>query len=97
MADRFKAWQCIGCGRIDGPQNCVGICEDRKIELVYAFEHDAALAQLDIAQRRAAALEALVRRLAWTRPRADEWEHSYRALQEEARRILALVERASNA
>jgi len=42
MTERIKAWQCIGCGRIDGPQNCIGICEDRKVEFVYAVEHDDA-------------------------------------------------------
>jgi hypothetical protein len=28
-AERIKAWQCIGCGRIEGAQPCIGICEDR--------------------------------------------------------------------
>ncbi len=65
--------QCIGCGRIEGAQPCVGICQDRKTDLVYASDHDEVLAQLAPARRRAEALAALVRQLACTTPREDEW------------------------
>jgi hypothetical protein len=82
MVERIKAWQCIGCGRIDAPQTCIGVCRDRKVEFVYADEHEQALAQ---ERRHADALAALVRRLAFVTPRAGEWEHTYRALQEQAR------------
>jgi hypothetical protein len=92
MSEHIKAWQCIGCGRIDGPQNCIGICQDRKVEFVYAFEHEDALAQLAAAHGQVSALSALVRRLAWTKPRGHEWEHSYRALQEQARALLATLQ-----
>jgi hypothetical protein len=37
MAERVTAWQCIGCGRIEGAQPCVGICQDRRTDFVYAF------------------------------------------------------------
>ena len=86
---RIEAFQCIGCGRIESPQPCIGICEDRKVEFVYAAQHDAALVQLQLAAGRVRALEKLIRRIAWTTPRAGEWERSYRALQNEARRTLA--------
>lgn len=79
---RVKVWECIGCGRIEFPQPCIGICQDRKVEFVYASEHDEVLVQ-------ARALEALVRRFACTTPRAGEWERSYRAFQDQARRLLA--------
>jgi hypothetical protein len=85
----LEAWQCIGCGRIEGPQPCIGVCQDRKVQFVYADEHARALARLAEAEVGRAALESLVRRLAMTRPRAGEWERSYRALQDEARRALA--------
>lgn len=89
MSEVFKVWQCIGCGRIDGPQPCIGVCQDRKAELVYASDYDAMRKRAEDAERHAAALAGLVRRLAWTTPRADEWERSYRGLQEQARRALA--------
>ena len=92
----FTVWQCVGCGRIDGPQPCIGVCQDRKAELVYASEYEAMLERAETAEAKAAVaradaarLQALVRRLAWTTPRAGEWERSYRELQAEARRALA--------
>ena len=38
MAETIRGWQCIGCGRVEAPQNCIGVCRDRKVELVYASE-----------------------------------------------------------
>ena len=86
MTEIVKAWQCIGCGRIEAPQTCVGVCQYEKIEMVYSGEHEEALAA---ARARAARFEALARRLARITPRAGEWERSYRALQEEARALVA--------
>ena len=90
----LDAWQCIGCGRIEGPQPCIGVCQDRKVQFVYAAEHVRALDRLAEAQKRRVSLESLVRRLAMTTPRAGEWERSYRTLQAEARRVLAQASEA---
>jgi hypothetical protein len=95
MTNRVKAWQCIGCGRIEAPQTCIGICQDRKVEFVYAFEHEEALAQLTGALTRIDELEAIACQLAWTKPRTGEWEHSYLALQQRARKILASISATS--
>lgn len=92
MTEYIKAWQCIGCGMIEAPQTCVGVCEYRKAELIYAFEHEQALAQVAVeARRRTEALLALARQLAFTTPREGEWERSYRAMQEQARRVLSTL------
>jgi hypothetical protein len=88
IAERVNAWQCIGCGRIEAAQPCIGICEDRRVQFVYASDHDATLAHLARARRKAESLEACVRRLAGTTPLAGQWERTYRALQDEARRAL---------
>jgi hypothetical protein len=89
MTNLVKAWQCIGCGKIEAPQTCVGVCQDRRVEFVYAFEHAETLAELTSAFSRIEELEALACQLAWTKPRTGEWEHSYRALQQRARTVLA--------
>ena len=89
MTDYVKAWQCIGCGRIEAPQNCVGICQDRKVEFVYAGEHRALLAHAERTAQRVEALERVVRRLARTTPRAGAFEASWHALQRAARQALA--------
>ena len=70
----MKAWQCVGCGKLEASAPCLGICQDRAVELVYAWELEQAL--------------ALIRQLAWSRPREGEWERSYRQLQERARKLL---------
>lgn len=82
MSDRVKAWQCMGCGRLESSETCIGICQDRPVEFVYAFEHEAALAKHGEAL-------ALLRQLAWSTPREGDWERSYRELQARARKLLA--------
>lgn len=89
-AQVVKAWQCIGCGKIEAPQTCVGVCQDRRVEFVYAGEHAEIVAALE---RRIDALEKLARQIAYTTPRAGEWERSWRSLGERARRILAPEEK----
>ena len=81
MADIITAWQCIGCGKIEAPQQCVGVCQDRRIELVDAKEHRAVLA-------RSVEVDALLRQIAFSTPHDDAWQASYRALQERARKLL---------
>jgi hypothetical protein len=75
---RRKVWECIGCGRIEDPQPCVGICQDRKAEYVLASAHDEAVA----------ALVKLARAIALTTPREGECQRHWRALQEQARKAL---------
>ena len=88
MVERIEAWQCIGCGRIEGAQPCVGICQDRRTEFVYAADFDATLAQCARERDFASACVALMRQLAYSTPRKQEWERNYRALQAQARRVL---------
>jgi hypothetical protein len=85
----LKAWQCIGWGRFEAPQTCIGICQDRNVQFVYADEHEQVLAELAAIRRKVDALEALVRRLAHTSPHENRWEYSYRVMQEQARTLLA--------
>ena len=82
MVETLKVWQCVGCGRIDHPQPCIGICQDRMVEIVLASDYMATASRM-------AELEALLRRIAATTPRAGQWELSFRAMQDQARRALA--------
>lgn len=86
--DTIKAWQCIGCGRLEAPANCVGICQDRKVELVGAWDYAEVAVALEEANERIAALEALLGRLAHVTPREGTWKDSYLALQTHARKLL---------
>ena len=88
MTEVIKAWQCIGCGKLEAPQTCIGVCQDRRVELVYAAEHAETQRELTAALERHAALAAFVRRFAFSRPHEGDFERSYNALREEARTLL---------
>jgi hypothetical protein len=90
MVDRITAWQCIGCGRIEAPQQCIGVCRDRKVEFVEADAHDAEVQAL---RRQAEALFAVVRQIANTTPRKGECERTWQALQARARQALEAARR----
>ena len=82
MVETIKVWMCTGCGRIDHPAPCVGICTDRKAELVHAVDYADALERIE-------ALEGVLRRIAFTTPRAGESGAAWRALQRDARSLLS--------
>ena len=82
MVERVPVWQCIGCGKIEAPQPCIGVCRDRRTDLVYATDYDALAAHTSV-------LAAIVRQIATITPREGEWERSYKALQARARDALA--------
>ncbi len=88
MTEFFNAWQCIGCGRIDGPAQCVGICQDRKVELVDASDYRKAVTAAAQAGARADALEGVVRLIAITTPHEGEWKSAWLALREQAKRAM---------
>jgi hypothetical protein len=83
--DFATTWWCAGCGGIDAPQPCIGICVWRALEWVnrtrYLEERACTLAQCDTEQR----LRGLVRRVASVTPRAGQWEPGWRAFGARAR------------
>lgn len=83
MADveRIQGWRCIGCGKVDAPRPCVGVCQDRKVELVDARDYDALVA-------RVRELEVALALIARITPREGELAASWAALQERARAAL---------
>src|SRR3546814_4800332 len=75
MPEPIIAWQCIGCGKLEAPQTCIGVCEDRKVELLPAHHHAEAIAQLDDARNALAQWHNLAHRLLQTTPHRSE-EHT---------------------
>ena len=94
MNDRVTAWQCIGCGRIELPRQCIGVCSDRKVELANAADLDAALLREGASRRQAEILAAVVRQIANTTPREGAAARTWRALQKRARAALVTAEAA---
>ena len=88
MTERIMGWQCIGCGRIEAPQQCIGICRDRKAEFVDAADYDRLVAELEAERNRADALAAVVRRVAGTTPKKDGCVRTWLAIQARARQVL---------
>jgi len=85
MTDYIEAWQCIGCGKIEAPQPCIGVCRDRKILMVAKDEHERVVAELARARVLVQTAVEMLGRVAHSTPHAGQWERSYRALQEQAR------------
>jgi hypothetical protein len=89
MTDPVTVWQCIGCGKIEAPQTCIGVCQDRKVQLVYASDHADALIALEDATAQRDRLAAFVRRIACTTPRPGDGEATLAAFRAQARAELA--------
>ena len=64
MIEKLKARQCIGCGRLEEPQNCIGVCQDRRVELVYAADYEAVTRTLAAVRAERDALRQVVARVA---------------------------------
>jgi len=89
MTDYIQAWQCIGCGKIEAPQPCIGVCRDRKILMVAMDEHERVIAELERARALVQGAVDMLGRVAHSTPREGQWERSYRALQDQAREGIA--------
>lgn len=91
MSDYINAWECIGCGRLEASAACVGICQDRKVELVHASRYEELQAEASRLRERMTALEAVVRQIAVVTPRTGECERSWQAIQQRARQALKMT------
>ena len=81
MVETIDAWQCVGCGRVLAERPCIGVCSDKRVELVQAADY-AELAW------RVQELERVLSLIAHVTPRPEALEASWRALQQHARKAL---------
>ncbi|MDE2278291.1 MAG: hypothetical protein KGK04_01765 [Xanthomonadaceae bacterium] len=91
MTDYIQAWQCIGCGKIEAPQTCIGVCRDRKVFMVGKEEHECALVANQALQARLERAHAMLLRFGQAEPKPGQWEGSWRALQAQLREVLAML------
>lgn len=94
MVEIVQGWQCIGCGKIDVPQDCVGVCQDRRVNLVYEADYISLLSAVEQKEKYVRVLEAIVHQLAWAKPHAGQVEKSFRELQQHALDALKSAKRA---
>lgn len=88
MSKVIDAWQCIGCGKIEAPQPCIGICQDRRVQLVDAAELTAATQREEQVLAQLRALAAPLKLLVLTTPHEGACQRSWLALQKQARSLL---------
>ncbi|RMH92819.1 hypothetical protein EBB59_07585 [Lysobacter pythonis] len=81
MIETIEAWRCVGCGRLQAERPCVGICTDRRVELVEAQT------VADLAWR-VERLEAALALIARVMPKESELMTNWLALQARARALL---------
>lgn len=91
MSDYIAAWQCIGCGKIEAPQTCIGVCRDKKVYFVGKDEHNAALAEILRLHAQLETAASMLLRFERATPREGQWERAYRALQDQVREVRAVL------
>lgn len=96
MTDTIEAWQCIGCGRVEAPQTCIGVCRDRKVQLVGLADFEQARAEAEALRERLANVHARLQRFALARPNEGRWEAAWQALQAQLREVLGTLPDAAS-
>lgn len=81
LMDGIQAWRRIGCGRIEAPQPCIGVCEDRKMHFIGRDEYERTLAAVAALRETMATVQARRRRLALAKPHAGQWGRSWLTLR----------------
>jgi hypothetical protein len=79
-ADSVTTWECTTCGRIEAPQECIGVCVRPEIPMVRATEHAALVARAERVTGELARLAVPLRQLAWTTPRPERWPQTAQAV-----------------
>ena len=89
MTDYIQAWQCIGCGKLEAPQPCIGVCQDRKVLLVGKGDHEQLRSEAEQLRQRLEAANGLLLRMSRTHPRQGQVERCWSSFQQQARALLA--------
>lgn len=97
MAEYIQAWQCIGCGKIEAPQPCIGVCRDRKVFFIGKGEHEAALGEIARLRAQLRSVASHLQRFGLAAPRPGQWEAAYTALRDEVRALVADLDAAVEA
>lgn len=84
----IDGWQCIGCGRVDAPRPCIGVCQDKRVALVSTADYALLEQRFDELERSHAELRAFLGLISQVRPSRNGWEKSFLAMQAQARALL---------
>ncbi len=81
MVETIEGWRCAGCGRVEAPRPCIGVCQDQRVELVPAKDYAEMASRVE-------ELQIALALIARTTPKPDQLEASWLALQARARTLL---------
>ncbi len=84
----ITAWQCIGCGKIEYPRPCIGVCQDQKVDLVYGSKYREALAREAAARDQLRKIASVLRQIANTTPKQENCDKTWHAFQQKVRKTL---------
>jgi hypothetical protein len=84
----IQAWQCIGCGRIEAPQTCIGVCRDKKVFFVGKDSHEHALMEIAHLRRLLASARSQLLRFAHCTPNEKQFETAFVGLQKQVRELV---------
>jgi hypothetical protein len=91
MTDYILAWQCVGCGKIEAPQPCIGVCRDRKVFMVGKDEHELVLSANAALRAQLQQTHGMLLRFGQAKPKPGQWEAAWLALQAQLREALAAL------
>ena len=60
MADVIHGWLCVGCGRVEVVEPCIGECSDRRVDLVTASDYYRVVERAERAERECRQLRAML-------------------------------------
>jgi hypothetical protein len=84
----IPVWQCIGCGRIEMPQTCIGVCQDKKAFFIGKDAHERALEEIARLQELLVKTRSKLLRFAQSTPRAGETEKTAAALKQQVQQLV---------
>lgn len=91
MTEYIQAWQCIGCGKIEAPQQCIGVCKDRKVYLIGKGEHEQALAEIERLKAKLGKASERLLRFERAKPRKGHLEEGWQNLQAEVAELRSFL------
>jgi hypothetical protein len=88
-ADAVTTWECTTCGRVEAPQECIGVCVRPELRMVAATEHGELVSRAEAVTRQLDRLAVPLRQLAWTTPGRERWRDTAQAVHAAARAALS--------
>jgi hypothetical protein len=84
----IPVWQCIGCGRIEAPQTCIGVCRDNKVLFIDKDTHERALAEIARVREELTSVRERLLKFSQCSPKNGLFEQTFVALQAELRDVV---------